>query len=169
MARCLARRRLAVDAGLSDSHHHALMYRDVTEPPSEVRYRCPCCRFLTLGERGGFEICPVCYWEDDGQDDHDADLVRGGPNGALSLTEARANFKTLGASEAAHRACVRLPRRTANASSSHDAGPSSARRETPDVVIAGCHHASIAIAGEHRALASCRRERAVQLAPSRLP
>ncbi|WP_316225424.1 CPCC family cysteine-rich protein [Bradyrhizobium sp. SZCCHNS3052] len=85
------------------------MYRDVTEPPSEVRYRCPCCRFLTLGERGGFEICPVCYWEDDGQDDHDADLVRGGPNGALSLTEARANFKTHGASEAAHRACVRPP------------------------------------------------------------
>ncbi|MGJ4881685.1 MULTISPECIES: CPCC family cysteine-rich protein [unclassified Bradyrhizobium] len=67
-----------------------------------------------MGERGGFEICPVCYWEDDGQDDHDADLVRGGPNGALSLTEARANFKTLGASEAAHRACVRLPRRTAD-------------------------------------------------------
>ncbi|WP_410052205.1 CPCC family cysteine-rich protein [Bradyrhizobium sp. SZCCHNS30582] len=62
-----------------------------------------------LGERGGFEICPVCYWEDDGQDDHDADLVRGGPNGALSLTEARANFKTHGASEAAHRACVRPP------------------------------------------------------------
>jgi hypothetical protein len=27
---------------------------------------------------------PVCFWEDDGQDDHDADLVRGGPNGALS-------------------------------------------------------------------------------------
>jgi hypothetical protein len=55
-------------------------------------YRCPCCRFLTLYERGGFEICPVCLWEDDGQDDADAGTVRGGPNGLLSLAQARANF-----------------------------------------------------------------------------
>jgi hypothetical protein len=42
-------------------------------------------------ERGGFEICPVCFWEDDGQDDPDADVVLGGPNGQLSLTQARNN------------------------------------------------------------------------------
>lgn len=53
---------------------------------------CPCCRFPTLGERGAFEICPICWWEDDGQDDADADEVRGGPNRDLSLTVARANF-----------------------------------------------------------------------------
>lgn len=58
---------------------------------------CPCCGYLTLGERGGFEICDVCFWEDDGQDSHDADDVRGGPNGPLSLTEARANFTRIGA------------------------------------------------------------------------
>ncbi|WP_268249705.1 CPCC family cysteine-rich protein [Streptomyces anandii] len=40
----------------------------------------------------GWQICPVCFWEDDGQDDHDADRVRGGPNGRLSLPEARRNF-----------------------------------------------------------------------------
>ena len=51
--------------------------------------RCPCCFNLTLDVRAGFEICPMCGWEDDGQDDHDADVVRGGPNGRLSLTEAR--------------------------------------------------------------------------------
>jgi len=34
----------------------------------------------------------VRFWEDDGQDDHDADEVRGGPNGSLSLTQARANY-----------------------------------------------------------------------------
>jgi len=55
-------------------------------------YRCPCCRFKTLHARGQFEMCPVCFWEDEGQDDHDADEVRGGPNGSLSLTRARANF-----------------------------------------------------------------------------
>ena len=47
---------------------------------------------MTLAERGGFEICPVCFWEDDGQDDPDADLVMGGPNGRLSRTQARHNF-----------------------------------------------------------------------------
>ena len=50
-------------------------------------------RSLTLSERGGFEICSVCWWEDDGQDDADADVVRGGPNGDLSLTQARKNFR----------------------------------------------------------------------------
>jgi hypothetical protein len=47
--------------------------------------------------RGAYQICKVCSWEDDGQDDHDADEVRGGPNGLLSLTEARANFEDFGA------------------------------------------------------------------------
>ena len=56
--------------------------------PANLPLRCPCCGCLTLGERGGYEICPVCFWEDDGQDDHDADVVRGGPNRALSLTQA---------------------------------------------------------------------------------
>jgi hypothetical protein len=66
---------------------------------SDGKYACPCCGHLTLDERGGFEICQVCFWEDDGQDDHDADIVRGGPNGSLSLTQARANYRTFGASE----------------------------------------------------------------------
>ena len=63
-----------------------------------VMYQCPCCRHKTLEERGGFEVCPVCFWEDDGQDDQDADTVRGGPNGALSLTQARENYRAYGAS-----------------------------------------------------------------------
>lgn len=59
--------------------------------------RCPCCGFRTLGECGAFEICPVCYWEDDGQDESDLEIVRGGPNGELSLRQARLNFTTFGA------------------------------------------------------------------------
>src|SRR5690606_15709062 len=43
-------------------------------------HACPCCGHPTLGERAGFEICPVCFWEDDGQDDVDAHVERGGPN-----------------------------------------------------------------------------------------
>ncbi|MFO0671902.1 MAG: CPCC family cysteine-rich protein [Polyangiaceae bacterium] len=73
-------------------------------------HRCPCCRRLTLGERGGFEICPVCFWEDDGQDDHDADVVRGGPNGALSLTNARESYLRIGACDERALPHVRAPR-----------------------------------------------------------
>src|ERR1700755_2046108 len=61
--------------------------------------RCPCCYSLSLEVRADWEICPICFWEDDGQDDHDADVVRGGPNGTLSLTQARANFLRFGAWE----------------------------------------------------------------------
>jgi hypothetical protein len=72
-------------------------------------YRCPCCRYVTLSERGAYEICPVCFWEDDGQDDHDADDVRGGPNSSLSLNSARANFETFGACQARLVVHVRPP------------------------------------------------------------
>lgn len=53
---------------------------------------CPCCGFRTISELGVFEMCPVCWWEDDGQDNTSADEVWGGPNGSASLTEARASF-----------------------------------------------------------------------------
>jgi hypothetical protein len=52
-------------------------------------YRCPCCGFKTLDGRGTFDICPICDWEDDGQDEEEADRVMGGPNASLSLTQAR--------------------------------------------------------------------------------
>jgi len=53
---------------------------------SRKTYRCPCCRFKTLCGRGQDEICPVCFWHDDGQDDLEADQVWGGPNYELSLS-----------------------------------------------------------------------------------
>jgi hypothetical protein len=61
-------------------------------PQPGLRFTCPCCGYLTLLERGGYDICELCSWEDDGQDDPHADEVWGGPNGAYSLTEARMNF-----------------------------------------------------------------------------
>lgn len=54
---------------------------------------CPCCGHATLPERAAYEICPECGWEDDGQDDRDSGVVRGGPNGALSLDAARAAYR----------------------------------------------------------------------------
>lgn len=77
--------------------------------PGSLGVVCPCCRFITLQESAGFDICPVCYWEDDGQGDQDAGDVRGGPNGGLSLEEARANYRRFGAVEDRFVQDVRLP------------------------------------------------------------
>ena len=44
-------------------------------------FRCPCCGCLTLDEEppGTFEICPVCWWEDDNVQ-FDDPSYRGGAN-----------------------------------------------------------------------------------------
>ncbi|WP_421121570.1 CPCC family cysteine-rich protein [Aquihabitans daechungensis] len=63
--------------------------KNVVASPGDAPYSCPCCGHVTLSERGAYEICGECGWEDDGQDDHDCDTVRGGPNGTFSLTQAR--------------------------------------------------------------------------------
>lgn len=52
----------------------------------------------------------MCYWTDDGQTDADAAVVRGGPNGELSLSEARLNFAIYGASDRRYQELVRSPR-----------------------------------------------------------
>lgn len=57
---------------------------------------CPCCGLPTITTLGAFDVCPVCWWEDDGQDDTDADEINGGPNGDYSLTRARANARAHG-------------------------------------------------------------------------
>ncbi|MGZ5842559.1 MAG: CPCC family cysteine-rich protein [Xanthobacteraceae bacterium] len=72
-------------------------------------FRCPCCKFKTLHGRGNYEVCCVCYWEDDGQDEADAELVLGGPNGNLSLRQAQINFERLGAVEEQFKSSVRDP------------------------------------------------------------
>jgi hypothetical protein len=93
-----------------DRYTRALDEASVSQPEQPgISYRCPCCRFRTLTCRGGFEICEVCFWEDDGQDDHDADVVRGGPNASLSLSQARENFRLYGACDRGSVHHVRKP------------------------------------------------------------
>ncbi len=60
-------------------------------------YPCPCCGFLTLSEDryGSYEICPICYWEDDNVQFDDPDY-QGGAN-TESLNEAKLNYKKFGA------------------------------------------------------------------------
>ena len=63
------------------------------EGEPELLLDCPCCHYLTLSERGDYEICVVCYWEDDGasKDDHYS-----GPN-HQTLKQGRDNFIRFGA------------------------------------------------------------------------
>lgn len=74
-----------------------------------AKHQCPCCGYRTLDERAAYDICKVCFWEDDGQGDADADVVRGGPNKDLSLTAARENYKRIGAADERWLAHVRPP------------------------------------------------------------
>jgi len=75
----------------------------------ENKYKCPCCGYLTFSKQtdNTFQICPVCYWEDDGIQLYDTDYD-GGAN-KVSLNQARINFKKYGASEEAFIEYVRMP------------------------------------------------------------
>jgi Cysteine-rich CPCC len=73
------------------------------------RCRCLCCGYRTLDAPGALSLCPVCWWQDDGQGDEDANVVRGAANGALSLTQARENYRVCGAADPEFLPHVRAP------------------------------------------------------------
>lgn len=61
-------------------------------------FTCPCCGYLTFSDSpGGYEICHVCFWEDDPVQLLDPWFV-GGAN-RVALYEAQKNYSKLGASE----------------------------------------------------------------------
>jgi len=60
------------------------------------KYQCLCCGYYTINEGPGlYEICPVCFWEDDPIQRNDEEFW-GGAN-VPSLREARMNYKKYGA------------------------------------------------------------------------
>ncbi|EII3193272.1 hypothetical protein ABZY26_000628 [Listeria monocytogenes] len=80
------------------------------------KHRCACCNSLTIEVRGEFEICQVCYWEDEAYSHYQnistiEDLlnIRSSANNGLTLLEARQNFKQFGACELAMKQFVREP------------------------------------------------------------
>jgi hypothetical protein len=75
----------------------------------KASFRCPCCGYRTLDAPEAQALCPVCWWEDDGQDDIDAAEVRLTVNGTLSLAEARAHFAQCGAAHPRFLPYVRKP------------------------------------------------------------
>jgi hypothetical protein len=72
--------------------------------------RCPCCDFRTLEERGGYNICPICFWEDDGDWALDDELCRCGPNHGKTLGEGREHYRHYGAADIEMVAHVRPPK-----------------------------------------------------------
>lgn len=91
-------------AGATNSYLRACLARTGVDSGAVVGQEddhapCPCCGRASLSERGQYDICKVCWWEDDGQDNAEADTVMGGPNHGVSLTQGRANFLLHGISD----------------------------------------------------------------------
>ena len=74
-----------------------------------MKYACHCCGYLTHSSPpvGTYEICPVCFWQEDAVQSDDPSYL-GGAN-QVSLAQARSNFATYGACEEAAREFVRPP------------------------------------------------------------
>ncbi|CAH0251467.1 hypothetical protein SRABI96_03189 [Peribacillus sp. Bi96] len=74
-----------------------------------MKYTCPCCGYKTLDEEppGTYDICKICFWEDDNfQFDH-PDMDGGANN--VSLKEAQKKFINFGVSEKDFLKNVRRP------------------------------------------------------------
>ncbi len=75
-----------------------------------MKYECPCCGFYTFEHRpdGTYDICKVCFWEDDPTQLGDCNYKEGA-NG-VSLLQAKANFLRFGACEERMIPYVREPK-----------------------------------------------------------
>lgn len=56
-----------------------------------LKNTCPVCGYFTLEERDAFDICGICFWEDDGVDDSE-ETEESGPN-HMTLKEGRMIFQ----------------------------------------------------------------------------
>jgi len=63
------------------------------------KYYCPCCGYNTLDEKptGTYDICYICFWEDDPVQFSDWNYT-GGAN-KVSLIQGQKNFEKFGAVE----------------------------------------------------------------------
>ena len=75
-----------------------------------MKYQCYCCGYYSLEENPEdptFEICPICFWENDPIQNSDIDYF-GGAN-HISLREARENYIKIGAMSEQFKKNVREP------------------------------------------------------------
>lgn len=57
-----------------------------------VKHKCPICGQYEFPEENSFDICPVCNWEDDADQEENPDEINGANR--MSLNEARAAWAT---------------------------------------------------------------------------
>ncbi|WP_251862286.1 CPCC family cysteine-rich protein [Clostridium sp. Marseille-Q2269] len=70
-----------------------ILRKEITvEGQPESLSACPCCQYKTLKERGQYKICPVCFWEDDGNDEPS----RYSSANRMTLEQGRTNFINYG-------------------------------------------------------------------------
>ncbi len=69
--------------------------------------QCPCCDYYSLARRSAHDVCPVCYWEDDGTDLDRMNEVSSANH--ITLFTARQNFGAFGASDQAALSLVATP------------------------------------------------------------
>lgn len=74
-----------------------------------MKYKCPCCGYYTFEERESYDICPVCFWEDDPVQLNNP-TFEGGAN-EVSLLQAQKNFKEFGACQPGVVSRVRSPKK----------------------------------------------------------
>lgn len=67
---------------------------------------CPCCGYKTLPQRAYYDLCPVCYWEDEGGEP----WAYSGPNGE-TLVEAQQRYLAQNLPHRLRPGKVRAPKR----------------------------------------------------------
>ncbi len=61
------------------------------------KYPCPCCGYLVFSEpSGSYQICPICFWEDEYYQLQSPEIADGANHG-VSLVEGQENFIRYGA------------------------------------------------------------------------
>lgn len=74
------------------------------------KYKCPCCGYFTFEKKErAYDICPVCFWEDD-PEQYKNPTLKGGAN-HVSLCEARTHYQQFGACDTGMKKYVRGPKK----------------------------------------------------------
>lgn len=60
---------------------------DINEDSRNSFLKCPCCDFYSLSTKSEYEICGICFWEDDGQTPHKYSSVN-----RMTMIKYRKNF-----------------------------------------------------------------------------